>query len=105
MKKTKVNFYLEIVMLIQVLLLGASGWTMEHMFSCGKGGECKQGPLQETFLWLGRHDWGEIHSFIAVSLLTALAIHLVLHWNWIKCRIKEIRDNTSKGTDCETTQE
>ena len=96
MKKTKINFYLELIMLFQVLLLGASGWIIEHMFSCS-GVAYGQNSVQTTFLWMERHNWGEIHSTIAVSLLAALAVHLLLHWNWIKVRVLELKNSLSKG--------
>lgn len=37
-----------------------------------------------TFWTLGRHDWGEVHFWIAVAMLAGIAIHLLLHLGWIK---------------------
>lgn len=35
-------------------------------------------------LWgFSRHEWGLIHSWASVGLLLVLAIHVVLHWEWI----------------------
>lgn len=35
-------------------------------------------------LWsLSRHEWGMVHSWASVGLLLVLAIHVVLHWEWI----------------------
>ena len=35
--------------------------------------------------WLGwdRHDWGDIHLYLAFALLGLLAVHLILHWSMI----------------------
>jgi hypothetical protein len=35
-------------------------------------------------LWgLMRHEWGSIHFWISLGLLTVLFVHVVLHWQWI----------------------
>jgi hypothetical protein len=35
-------------------------------------------------LWgLTRHQWGGIHFWVSLGLLTVIAAHLVLHWKWI----------------------
>lgn len=35
-------------------------------------------------LWgLTRHQWGTVHFWISLSLLSVIAIHLVLHWKWV----------------------
>jgi hypothetical protein len=37
-------------------------------------------------LWgLTRHEWGDVHYYIALVLMAILAFHLVLHWKWIVC--------------------
>lgn len=42
-------------------------------------------PPQQKYLWeLHRHDWGEIHLYLALSFLGLLIVHLILHWSWIK---------------------
>jgi hypothetical protein len=37
---------------------------------------------------MDRHQWGEIHFWIAVVLLSTMSLHLFLHWNWIVCMVK-----------------
>jgi hypothetical protein len=32
---------------------------------------------------MSRHDWGDIHFYASIGFLAILAIHLILHWNWI----------------------
>ena len=35
-------------------------------------------------LWdLGRHDWGEIHFWLAVSIGALMLLHVALHWAWV----------------------
>lgn len=104
MKKTQKNFYLAVVMFAQVLMLGATAYIMEYQFECGQGRRGGRGLGRQTFLSRGRHDWGDVHSVIALSLLIVLAIHLLLHWNWIKCRIVDLRGDKSTKIECETPQ-
>lgn len=30
-----------------------------------------------------RHDWGDLHAWIAVGLVSLLVLHLALNWNWV----------------------
>ena len=40
-------------------------------------------------LWgMGRHAWGEVHFWIAMVLIAAVALHLFLHWGWVTAMIK-----------------
>lgn len=42
------------------------------------------GTNRTLILWnLTRHQWGAIHFWISLSLLTVIAIHLALHWKWV----------------------
>ena len=34
---------------------------------------------------LERHEWGQIHFYIALAFLILLILHLILHWSWIQC--------------------
>jgi hypothetical protein len=37
-----------------------------------------------TTLWgLDRHDWGNIHFWVALAFFACLSAHLFLHWKWI----------------------
>ncbi len=39
--------------------------------------------LEEEFLWIGRHDWGEIHRWAAIPFLMLMGVHLLLNQRWI----------------------
>ena len=35
-------------------------------------------------LWgLGRHDFGKIHFYLALTVSVAILIHICLHWSWV----------------------
>jgi uncharacterized iron-regulated membrane protein len=51
----------------------------------GTGGRGHGGVPTLTVFGLGRHDWGDIHNVAGVAMLGIVALHLTLHWRWIKC--------------------
>lgn len=42
------------------------------------------------FLDLHRHDWGQIHFYLATALVVLTIAHLALNWNWVKCQARQI---------------
>lgn len=34
-------------------------------------------------LGLGRHDWGEIHTWISYFFIAGILLHVALHWRWL----------------------
>lgn len=79
-QKTKLNFVVDASAFVAFVLLLSTGAIMAFKLRPGSGG---------LEIWgLGRHDWGDIHFWIAVVFLASLAVHVFLHWNWIVCVIK-----------------
>lgn len=31
----------------------------------------------------GRHDWGDLHTWLAYTVCALVVIHLILHWRWL----------------------
>jgi hypothetical protein len=43
------------------------------------------------YLWsMTRHEWGAIHFYLAFLFVMLMAVHIVLHWTWIKCSLKSL---------------
>ena len=86
-RKAVVNFVLEGATLITLILLAATGFIMEWRLPPGSGGmgpgrgAGREGAL--TMLGMNRHQWGDIHFWIAMTFLILLTLHLFLHWWWI----------------------
>jgi hypothetical protein len=32
---------------------------------------------------LGRHDWGDVHTWLSYAFLALITAHLALHWRWL----------------------
>jgi hypothetical protein len=37
-----------------------------------------------------RHEWGDIHFYLAVGFVALMVVHIILHWGWIKCYFKSL---------------
>lgn len=35
-------------------------------------------------LGLGRHDWGDLHTWISYAVMVLVIIHLAINWAWLK---------------------
>jgi hypothetical protein len=102
MKRTHVNALIDAAALLAFLLLLSSGLLLEYQLPAGSGDLLGYGAGQGAadrsihLLWSWtRHDWGQIHYYIALSMMAILAIHLALHWKWIVCTVRGKPSNAS----------
>ena len=81
MSKSAVNFLIDSMMFVAITLLSATGVLMRYVLPPASG--------HFSQLWsMDRHQWGQIHFWIAVVLMSTVALHLLLHWHWIVCMVK-----------------
>lgn len=43
-----------------------------------------------NFLGMDRHEWGSIHFMMGITLSLLVALHIVLHWDVIKCVFRQL---------------
>jgi len=84
MEKQKLNFVIDALMFLCLMAMAGLGFLMKYVLLPGRQAWSKYGRNVEL-TWLGwdRHDWGEIHLYLAFALLSLLTIHLILHWQMI----------------------
>src|SRR4030043_1639399 len=84
MDKTKLSFVIDALMFLCLMGLAGLGFLMKYVLLPGREAWAKYGRNVEL-TWLGwdRHDWGQIHLYLAFILLGVLVIHLILHWQMI----------------------
>ena len=81
MSKSIVNFLVDSVLFVAIMLLCATGVLMRYVLPPGSG--------HFSQLWgMDRHQWGQIHFWIAVVLMSTVVLHLLLHWHWVVCMVK-----------------
>ena len=77
--KTKTNFWLDLTIFATFLLTALTGLLLWVILPGG------QGRSQTVLLGLIRSEWIDLHSWIALTMLAGVSLHLVLHWKWISC--------------------
>jgi len=84
MDKPKLNFIIDALMFLCLMAIAGLGFLMKYILPPGRAVRAKYGRNLDLS-WLGwdRHDWGDIHLYLALTLLTLLVIHLILHWQQI----------------------
>jgi hypothetical protein len=88
MSKTTINFIVDAVAFAAFLFLAATGGVLRYVLPPRSG--------HFSTLWgMDRHQWGEVHFWIAATLLIALAFHLFLHWRWIVSVVRGSRRGVS----------
>lgn len=91
MRRKAANTLLDLLALGGLVLLTASGLLLEYRLPPGSGGVegAGTGPgslaRPVTLLWgLTRHQWGQVHFYLAVLLFAVLVGHLYLHGKWFQ---------------------
>jgi hypothetical protein len=84
MDKPKLNFIIDATMFLCLMAMAGLGFLMKYSLPPGRDVQATYG--RNLYLsWLGwdRHDWGDIHLYLAFALLTLLVVHIILHWQQI----------------------
>lgn len=88
MKKGNLNFVIDIVAFVSFVFLISTGFLIRYVLPPGSG--------HFSMLWgMDRHEWGQLHFLIAVVLIVFIALHLLLHWQWI---VHVIKGGQHKGS-------
>jgi len=85
MKRVKFNALVNVVGFAAFVVLAGTGLVELFLLPPGTGGRGSGHGPSVTVLGLGRHGWGDIHSVAGLVFLAVIALHLVLHWRWIRC--------------------
>jgi len=80
--KNKLHLLVDVLAYLVMLGLASSGLVLAFVLPPGTGGR-HGGHKALTMLGRSRHEWGDIHWYLAIALLVLVAIHVVLHWKWV----------------------
>ncbi|MBW2254107.1 MAG: DUF4405 domain-containing protein, partial [Deltaproteobacteria bacterium] len=81
MRQVTRNLFVDGLAFVLFVVLASTGVLMRYSLPPGSG-------RHVGIFGLDRHGWGDVHFWIALSLLCVLALHLVLHWKWIVCVVR-----------------
>ena len=89
MERREINIFTDLLILFDLLLVILTGLILKFRLPPGTGGGRRRiyGSGEESlfaFWGLARHEWGEVHFCLALALIALAAIHLCLHWSWIR---------------------
>ncbi|MFW6159923.1 MAG: DUF4405 domain-containing protein [Acidobacteriota bacterium] len=86
MKRTDWKYLVDSLLFISFFGLALIGILMGFFIASGP----KVAESDKYFLGLYRHQWGDIHIYLALTFVTLGIIHLILSWSWIKGKAKNI---------------
>ncbi len=81
MRRTNLNLIIDMAAFALFLGMIASGLIVRYFLPPGSGGY--RHPANRTVWGISRHDWGEVHFYLAAGFLALVAVHVALHWTWI----------------------
>jgi hypothetical protein len=88
MKRNTLNFWIDLISLLAMFALLLTGLLIHYILPPGFGG---RGGGEGLTLWgLGRHDYGDIHFYLALALLALMLLHVWLHWPWVCATITNL---------------
>jgi hypothetical protein len=81
MRRANLNFVIDAVAIVAFGLLISTGFLVHYVLPAGSG--------HFSILWgMDRHEWGQLHFWIAIVLMASMVLHLFLHWGWIVTMVK-----------------
>lgn len=75
----RLNRALNLLLYINFCILTGTGLLLWFRLPPRRGG-----PTRPEAFGLGRHEWGDIHSWLSVVFIALIVAHLVLHWKWLR---------------------
>ncbi len=82
--KPNFNFLIDILMFLCLSAMAGIGFLMNYILLPGREAMAEYGRSVELLFWgLDRHEWGDIHLYLAFTLIGLLTLHIILHWHLI----------------------
>jgi len=86
--KRNLNIIIDVFAYAEFVFMASTGLLMHYTLPAGSG--------HHTTVWgLDRHEWGALHFWLSVAFLATLALHLILHWDWIVAVLKGRKTESS----------
>lgn len=76
MKKNTLKYLIDAAIFIDMCAVTVIGLLLGFIIPKGKG-------VDKYFLSLHRHEWSDIHLYLAIFLLVLLFFHVWFNWSWI----------------------
>ncbi|HMP89158.1 MAG TPA: DUF4405 domain-containing protein [Kiritimatiellia bacterium] len=78
MNKLWWNRVVDFLLWISICLMLSTGFIIRYRLPPGSKG----GHGMEIWGW-SRHEWGDLHTWMAYTVCVFVVVHIVLHWQWL----------------------
>ena len=95
MTRTAINYWIDAVSLLVMVGLAATGGVIHFVLPAGSG------HFATLFGW-NRHEFGDLHFYLAVAAVALLAVHVLLHWTWICCVTAKMAGRSAPSQTAQT---
>ncbi|HMB32109.1 MAG TPA: DUF4405 domain-containing protein [Desulfohalobiaceae bacterium] len=96
MKINVIKYLVRVLLFVNICSVAVIGFILGYIIPQGRF----PSPEAKFFLGLHRHEWMEIHLFMAIVFLVLLFIHLWIHRSWITESTKRYFDRHWKKFLC-----
>ncbi|RDV83278.1 DUF4405 domain-containing protein [Ammonifex thiophilus] len=90
MNRPKLNYLVDALLFLTGLGMAFTGFVRWLAFSSGGGPHGRHWGQEQVFLSLTRHEWADIHRYLALVLVALVIVHIYLHWSWIVTMTRQI---------------
>jgi hypothetical protein len=97
MRRSMLNYAVDLLTLGVILGMSWTGLVVRFVLPPGTGGRHGGGGGAWSLWSRTRHDWGDIHAWLAASLGVLLLLHVGLHWSWVCATTKRIVTGGAKA--------
>ena len=93
MKRNTINFLIDLLLFGVMYVLIVTGLLMYFVLPSGS-----RGGGGRLILWgWNRHDFGDLHFYLAVGLIGLVLLHIIIHWNWFCSTLSRLMKLTDPG--------
>lgn len=89
LNKAKINFWVDFAIGLAFLVEAVSGFVLWLVLPHG-GFQGGRNPLAARTFIFSRDTWLLLHDWFAVVMVAGVLLHVVLHWKWIVCMVRNL---------------
>jgi hypothetical protein len=86
--QTRANWLIDVAVFIGALLASLTG--IYFLFLPSGGYQGGRNPMYGVQIFFERHTWDDLHTWGGVLMIAAAAIHIAIHWKWIKLTARRV---------------
>jgi hypothetical protein len=93
---TRANWLIDAALFLGGLLATLSG--IYFLFLPSGGYQGGRNPAYGIKILFDRHTWSDLHLVTGVIMVVAVAVHLAIHWRWVKMMARRIVAGLTTGS-------